>query len=256
MNALPGNCTERDAVLWQNIQHFQLDDPEASLPFSRKLAFQQHWDYEFALAAIEEYRRFIFLCCISPHGAAPSKVIDEVWHLHLIYTQNYWEEFCDKTLQRKLHHHPSKGGAQQKEKYVKWEQDTLKYYRNTFLAEPPPDFWNEDKRSSRRQLHQSKNLLQKVLKYLRLLPLLLLISCNGDSLAGLIILPIGIFIFNILKSAFKYDVRLRDDKKQDNQDSSGGGCGTSSGGSGCGSSGCGGGCSGGCGGGCGGCGGS
>jgi hypothetical protein len=266
MNAPPGKCTEQDAVLWQKIQHFQFDNPDAALPFSRKLALLQHWDYGFTLAAIEEYRKFIFLCCISPHGAAPSKVIDEVWHLHLIYTQNYWEEFCDKTLQRKLHHHPSSGGLQQKEKHIKWEKDTLDYYRNIFQAEPPPDFWIEGQSSSPKEFNPAKNLLQKTLKYFSLLPLLLLISCNEDSLPGLIILPIGIFIFcilrfvfffmfSILKSVSKYDTRIHNDKKQGGQ-----GSGSSSGNSGCsggGSSGCGsGGCgSGGCGGGCGGCGG-
>lgn len=246
MNDPPGNCTEKEMMLWKSIQQFRLDDPKAILPFSRKLALKQNWDYDYTLQAIEEYKKFIFLCCISPHGAAPSKIIDEVWHLHLIYTQNYWEEFCDKTLQRKLHHHPSTGGPEQKEKHINWEKDTLHNYRSIFLTAPPPEFWIDDQSTFLQKSNRFRSTLQKALKYFALLPFLLIISCNGKSLSDLFFLPIGIII--AIRAAYKYDTRNYNDKKQ-GQDSgnssngSGSSCGSS-----CGSSGCGGGC-GGCGGG-------
>jgi len=39
--------------------------------------------------------------------------------MHLMYTQNYWEEFCPEILKRKLHHHPSKGGLAEKKQVQK-----------------------------------------------------------------------------------------------------------------------------------------
>lgn len=123
--------------LWQKIDTFPLDDPA----FTQKLAKENNWTPHFTARAISEYKRFIYLCCILPNGASPPPVVDEVWHLHILYTVNYWEEFCDKTLGRKLHHHPSRGGSEEKERHVNWLQDTIKNYRFIFEEEPPTDIW-------------------------------------------------------------------------------------------------------------------
>lgn len=93
--------------LWLKISSFPLDDPAANFPFSRKLVKENNWDIAFTEGAIHAYKRFMYLCCVLSEGASPSPVIDQVWHLHLLYTKNYWEDFCEKTLGRKIHHHPS-----------------------------------------------------------------------------------------------------------------------------------------------------
>jgi len=127
--------------LWEKIQNFSLDDPYSSYPFSKKLAQQNNWPVSFTSKAIEEYKKFIFLCCISPTGASPSETVDEVWHLHLTYTDNYWNQFCKQTLGKDIHHHPSKGGAEEKEKHVNWYAATLKLYTTIFNSPPPEDIW-------------------------------------------------------------------------------------------------------------------
>ncbi len=127
--------------LWEKIQNFSLDDPYSSYPLSKKLAQQNNWSVSFTQQAIEEYKRFIFLCCISPIGASPSEIVDEVWHMHLTYTQNYWIDFCKNTLQQDLHHHPSKGGPEEKLKHVNWYAETLKLYEATFQSAPPASVW-------------------------------------------------------------------------------------------------------------------
>lgn len=127
--------------LWERIQKFQLDDPASAYPFSKKLAQQNNWTLSFTNRAIEEYKKFIFLCCVSPAGASPSEIIDEVWHLHLTYTDNYWNQFCKKTLLKDIHHHPSKGGKDEKEKHVNWYSNTLSLYRQQFNTSPPADIW-------------------------------------------------------------------------------------------------------------------
>lgn len=80
--------TQEQQLLWSRIQGFSFDDRTAQVTFSDKLAASQNWTIPFAQKAIEEYRKFLFLCCTSPKGAAPSKIVDEVWHLHLSYTQS------------------------------------------------------------------------------------------------------------------------------------------------------------------------
>lgn len=127
--------------LWEKIQNFQLDEPESSFPFSKKLAKQNNWSASFTGNAIAEYKKFIFLCCILPGGASPSSIVDEVWHLHLTYTDNYWNKFCKQTLQQDIHHHPSKGGESEKDKHDNWYDDTLKQYEEVFGSKPPESIW-------------------------------------------------------------------------------------------------------------------
>lgn len=235
---------EEQEQLWQRIAFFPFDAPDARFPFSRRLARENKWDYDFGQRAIEEYRKFIFLCCISPQGASPSKVIDEVWHLHLIYTQNYWEEFCGKTLNRNIHHYPSAGGLQEKEKHENWRTDTLDLYRNTFQTEPPPAFWDDNRFPSPARF----NFLPRFLKRIFLLPLLMLLlflaACNEPDSGYAPIIVIGVIAIALLSARSQGTA----DKERKRNDSGGSSC--SSGGSSCGSS-----CSSGCGGGCGGCGG-
>jgi len=128
-------------TLWKKIESFQLDEPNANFPFSKKLAKENNWSQSFTNRAIEEYKKFIYLCCISPTGASPSEVVDKVWHLHLTYTISYWDEFCSKTLERPLHHHPSKGGNDEHRKHDQWYFETLQLYEAIFKLKPPSNIW-------------------------------------------------------------------------------------------------------------------
>lgn len=129
--------------LWQRISDFQLDDRHAVINFSRKLSSHSGWTSEYTQKAITEYRRFIFLCCVIPGGASPSPVVDEVWHLHLTYTDNYWNGLCKKVLGRELHHYPSRGGEEEKQKHIDWYNRTYTAYQSYFDSLPPADIWPE-----------------------------------------------------------------------------------------------------------------
>lgn len=232
----------QDEFLWERIQGFSLDASDADFSFSKKLAKEENWSLDFAKRAIEEYKKFVYLCCILPHGASPSKVVDKVWHMHLIYTQNYWEEFCPNILKRTLHHHPSKGGDHEDRKHMNWFSGTLRSYREIFHSEAPLEIWSGYEKDK-----NTNNWWKK----LRLIPLftvfLMLSSCLGEMISSFISIflsIIGIFSFGLLVSA------ISNNNAQNKKDD-----GTSCGGSSCsGGSSCGGGCGGGCGG-CGGCGG-
>lgn len=243
-NAPPGPGTTAEDILWQKIQQFPLDDPEAHYPFSRKLAKENKWDQPFTERAISEYRKFLWLCCISPHGASPSAVIDQVWHLHLLYTKNYWEDFCAQTIQRNLHHHPSSGGPVQQDRHEAWQTDTLRLYRTFFQSEPPPDIWVDHQPGQKRNLLQ--RLARKITGLALFLPMVLLSSCGVSDFAG----PLIFFLFiSLISAAGRHNSPEEPRRKKDGEHcssgSSGGSCGSS-----CSSS-----CSSSCGSGCGGCGG-
>jgi len=111
------------------------------VPLSRKLAEQQGWTPQFARRAIDEYRRFVFLAVRSDGLVAPSGPVDQVWHLHLSYTRDYWLAFCPRVLERPLHHEPSRGGAVEDAKYRALYAQTREAYRRWFGADPPADLW-------------------------------------------------------------------------------------------------------------------
>ncbi len=165
--------------LWEKIQNFNFDDQNSSYPFSKKLATENNWSDPFTQKAIAEYKKFIFLCCISPTGASPSETVDKVWHLHLTYTKNYWEEFCRKTLQQDIHHHPSKGGTAEKTKHRNWYSETLSMYETVFKSKPPVDIWPPDNEAAPEAItdaiYDKKFLTQFVLIFLSAVLLLIFI---------------------------------------------------------------------------------
>ena len=136
--------THEQTALWHRIRDFQIDAPDASFPFSSRLARENGWTPAYAGRVIDEYRKFAFLSVAAGHGVTPSKPVDEAWHLHLLYTRNYWEEFCPKALGRPLHHNPSGGTAEDETKYEGWYEQTLESYQRLFGGPPPGDIWLND----------------------------------------------------------------------------------------------------------------
>lgn len=103
--------TEAEILLWNRIQAFQLDDTNAAFQFSHRLAAENGWNRTYTFRVIEEYRRFLFLCCVSDLPVTPYDAVDQAWHLHLTFTRSYWDHLCKEVLQRNIHHDPTKGGG-------------------------------------------------------------------------------------------------------------------------------------------------
>ncbi|MFO0899957.1 MAG: TIGR04222 domain-containing membrane protein [Pirellulales bacterium] len=137
------------ADLAERLRTFSLDEPGATRPFSKRLAAEQGWSAEFAAAAIEEYKRFALLSVAAGHVVTPSKVVDEVWHLHLIYTRNYWDVFCPQVLGRPLHHDPGVGRAGEADRHAQQYAQTLASYRRVFGSEPPAAQWPRGRKRRR-----------------------------------------------------------------------------------------------------------
>lgn len=127
--------------LLARIEGFNLDSPPSKLAFSRRLSRENDWEHAYTLRVITEYKRFAFLAMAAGHPVTPSDAVDQAWHLHMIYTESYWKDFCGKTLGKPLHHGPTKGGSQEGAKYFNWYTRTLESYRQWFNEEPPEDIW-------------------------------------------------------------------------------------------------------------------
>src|SRR5882724_996624 len=127
--------------LLQRLEQFQLDSPEASLPFSARLARENNWSTLYTRRVIDEYKRFAFLAIAAGHPVSPSEDVDQVWHLHLTYSENYWKVFCPEILGQPFHHHPTRGGESESEKFQDWYARTLKSYEAFFNESAPADIW-------------------------------------------------------------------------------------------------------------------
>lgn len=236
----------KDENLWDRIQSFSLDQPNVDFPFSKKLAKEENWTEDFTKKAIKEYKKFVYLCCILPGGASPSEVVDKVWHMHLIYTQNYWEEFCPNILKQKLHHQASNGGADEKTKHQNWFHDTLKHYEEIFNEKAPEDIWLSKESKLKRS-----NFRLKGFKMLSVVSIVFVLSSCSDSVSNffslIVLVPIIFAFFSFISGLFNRNKKDENNRGDGSWGSCGGGGGDSSScSSSCGSS---------CGSGCGGCGG-
>ena len=94
--------------LYQRICDYSPDDLESAFTFTQRLARDNGWELKYARRVVEEYKRFMLLAVAAGHPVTPSEQIDQAWHLHLIYTRSYWDDFCGQVLGTPIHHGPTK----------------------------------------------------------------------------------------------------------------------------------------------------
>ncbi len=130
-----------ESLLWSKLESFSPDNPYEVLSFSQRLARENGWPPLFTERVIAEYKKFIFLCMISPQPVTPSDEVDQAWHLHLVYTKSYWNDLCKDILGKDIHHTPTEGGPAERDKFISYYESTLQLYRDKFGTEPPHDIW-------------------------------------------------------------------------------------------------------------------
>jgi len=123
-----------------DMKSFSLDVEGASRPFSKKLQEQQLWTENYAMRAIEEYKRFMVLAAISATEVTPSQAVDQVWHLHLQYTKSY-AEMCKNILGKFIDHNPGAGAPEDERQYSEQYLKTLLLYSMIFNEAAPHDLW-------------------------------------------------------------------------------------------------------------------
>ena len=276
--------TDPQRRLWEAICRFPIDDPAARLPFSGRLARDNGWSPGFARRVVEEYRRFLFLAVEAGHPVTPSDEVDQAWHLHLVYTESYWNGLCAEVLGRPLHHGPTRGGPSEGSKYRDWYAQTLASYRRLFGSPPPADIWRdpEARFASAAHFRRVNTRNHWVIPRPRIdrraarlaAPALLLLATSGCAFSGLLLgqgmdtsvaIAFGLVMIVVIGTVVLVKAvgggrpaKSRPPGSSDRSDGDlfwdGGDGGHDGGGHDAGDSGCGGGDSG-CGGGCGGCGG-
>ncbi|WP_237480847.1 TIGR04222 domain-containing membrane protein [Lichenibacterium dinghuense] len=136
----PEAWTDDDRALWTRIAAHDFEPAGAALTFAGRLARDHGWSLAAARAAIDEYRRFCFLALRAGTEVTPSEEVDEVWHLHLTYSRDYWLVWCRDVLRRDLHHRPTLGGSAEGRRFAEQYAGTLAGYEAWF-GPPPADLW-------------------------------------------------------------------------------------------------------------------
>jgi hypothetical protein len=122
----------------QAIESFDIDGRPADLTFAARLARENRWDQNFADQVVVQYKRFIFLVATQPTKMTPSDQVEQAWHLHLTYTDSYWNRMCGQTIGRPIHHNPMADGESEEAKHREQYTKTLESYRSVF------DWWSPD----------------------------------------------------------------------------------------------------------------
>jgi hypothetical protein len=157
---------ERKKDLWLRLRNYHFDHlvpphladhvrfafggPDASTrAFADKLARKLGWRVPFALRAIDEYRKFVYLGLIADFPVTPPKIIDQVWHEHLLFTGGY-RAFCASVLRRDFDHHPELVPQDEQTSAFQLQYAaTRELYRTEFNREPPEEFWGVPKFADR-----------------------------------------------------------------------------------------------------------
>jgi uncharacterized protein (TIGR04222 family) len=136
MSELPPIDSQRSALIlaWSRA------DPALQRRFRQQLAERTGWNAERCARAIQEYLRFCAVALRLGGRAAPSAAVDQVWHLHLTWTRDYWDDFCPRCLGFAFHHQPARGLPGERETLRLAYAETLHAYEAEF-GTPEPAWW-------------------------------------------------------------------------------------------------------------------
>jgi hypothetical protein len=108
-------------------------------PVRRKLE-QQGWSPGLTREVEPEYRRMLALMASrTGRPLAPSALIDEFWHAHILHTKSYARD-CEVAFGRFVHHEPATDEHRDDDDLRRCFRETLRAYRNEF-GEPPHEVW-------------------------------------------------------------------------------------------------------------------
>ena len=129
--------------------------------FAGKIARKHGWKSHFALRALNEYKKYIFLGLVSDFMVTPSKIIDVVWHEHLLFSKAY-RDFCDEVLEQPFDHYPELLPAEEQTgRFSAQYLDTIELYHAEFGLEPPVDIWADTKFDKEQVTHNGYQSAKK-----------------------------------------------------------------------------------------------
>ncbi len=179
----PSSPSIPDHPVWEKLSRYTVGPEDAALSFTQRLARENGWTPAEGERVLDEYRRFCYLAVTAGHEVTPSDAVDQAWHLHLTYSRDYWERFCPEVLGRPLHHGPTAGGADERNRFFEQYARTLRAYEAVF-GPPPADLWPdaqrrllEDPRARRVHPREALILSRRVLqRFLMVLATMLLVG--------------------------------------------------------------------------------
>lgn len=240
---------------WEKLKDFRVGSNESELSFIDRLARENWWTKTYAERVFGEYLRFVYLAALGPNQVTPSDQVDQVWHLHLCYSDSYWRELCGEILEKQLHHGPTKGGHAEGERFEGQYDYTLARYEEVFGELPPNDVWppvgarfDPEQKFVRVDLSRAWVIGKRTASGLVGLLIMVWFVTSGEEYLerwGVSEAEFVGLIFGALFLFYMFSGKSRRRRRRRNRKSGGAGCS-----GGCGTSGC----SSGCGGGCGGCG--
>ncbi len=162
--------------LWLNIKHYHFDDlvppnlldkvveffggkDASTKAFASKIARKLNWTNDFALYAVLEYKKFVYLGVVSDFAVTPSRIIDQVWHEHILFSSAY-RTFCKEVIKNDFDHSPELIPMEEQTGiYDAQYNDTINLYTTEFGVEPPEIIWGStkfDPKSIDKTLYESK----------------------------------------------------------------------------------------------------
>jgi len=233
----------KNIELWERLKNFQVRDKDDDYSFIERVSVENNWSFDYASSVYQEYLKFIYLHCISSVPVTPSDEIDQVWHLHLVYTHSYWQDLCKNILGTDIHHMPTRGGENENTKFLQLYKSTMQRYKEEFGNAPPDNVWPDpEKRFGNylgfKRINTNKNLIinHSIVRKATIVSSLslLLAACSLEEI------DTSVVIFSVIIVVIFVMIKILAGKSKGGGGCSSTGSGCSSGGSGCssGGSGC------------------
>ena len=149
------------ANMWEKINESFGGTDASTKAFADKISRKHNWTKAFALKAVQEYKKFIFLGVIGEFHVTPSKFIDVVWHEHILFT-NAYNDFCKEIIEYRFEHYPELINLDtETEIYNAQYIKTLELYLSEFEKLPPADIWVVTKFEKEKIMMNFSNLKKK-----------------------------------------------------------------------------------------------
>lgn len=131
------SLSEKNQHLWARLESYSF--PKGIIEkFERQYPFIANETTPFLF---DEFKKFVFLSCISNDTIIISQRLDLIWHHYLTFTKEFWDIFCKEVLQREFHHLPSDGSQEAFKIHKKAYEATLDFYEVVFGTLAPESAW-------------------------------------------------------------------------------------------------------------------
>lgn len=148
--------------LWDCLLNFEFDNPKENYGFTLRLATENKWTLNFTKGAILEYKKFMYLAAISSRMVSPSQAVDEVWHMHLLFSKSY-SKLC-LYLGKTIEHIPSTHNHSEKQTFTNARNLTKELYELHF-GKQPELYWNYQNPLDSLQLKPAKIAIINLKQY-------------------------------------------------------------------------------------------